>query len=143
MAKRYASYGAGRVEERGAGRYRLRYSIDGIKYATTVSAKNKTDAQEQLRKILGAKEAHVEPSKQTVGQWIADWLELGAPGRRRKRVSQQTLERYEQLMLTHVVPAIEAAQDQKGLSNDWYLPRYHRSALGVEGKASATCCRCT
>lgn len=106
MAKRYASYGAGRVEERGAGRYRLRYSIDGIKYATTVSAKNKTDAQEQLRKILGAKEAHVEPSKQTVGQWIADWLELGAPGRRRKRVSQQTLERYEQLMLTHVVPAI-------------------------------------
>jgi integrase len=99
-------YGAGRIEERSPGRFRLRYSIDGEKYAKTVDAKNKTDAEDQLRKILGAKEAHVKPNKQTVGEWIIEWLELGAPGRRRKRVSQQTLERYQQLMMTHVVPVL-------------------------------------
>jgi len=32
---------------------------------------------------------HVGPDKITLGQWIEEWLEAGAPGRRRKKVSQR------------------------------------------------------
>ncbi|SIO53866.1 Phage integrase family protein [Bradyrhizobium erythrophlei] len=42
----------------------------------------------------------------TLGQWIVDWLNSGAPGRRQEAVSQRTLERYEQLLNTHVKPVL-------------------------------------
>jgi hypothetical protein len=42
----------------------------------------------------------VEPSKLTLGQWVDQWIEAGAPGRRRKKVSQRSLERYGQLLRT-------------------------------------------
>jgi integrase len=66
--------------------------------------------KEQVRKELRAlvrgvdTGEGVEPSKKTVGQWIDEWLDLGAPGRRRMKVSQRTLERYGQLLRTHVQP---------------------------------------
>src|SRR3954452_22100114 len=50
--------------------------------------------------------SYVETSRLTVGDWITQWLEAGAPGRRRKKVSERTLERYGQLLRTHVVPAL-------------------------------------
>ncbi|MGX1352995.1 integrase [Bradyrhizobium elkanii] len=49
---------------------------------------------------------YVEASKLTVGQWTDQWIDAGAPGRRRKRVSQRTLERYGQLLRTHVKPVL-------------------------------------
>ncbi|MGX9426945.1 MULTISPECIES: tyrosine-type recombinase/integrase [Bradyrhizobium] len=49
---------------------------------------------------------YVEPSKLTVGQWIDQWIEAGAPGRRQKKPSQRSLERYGQLLRTHVKPAL-------------------------------------
>lgn len=49
---------------------------------------------------------YVEISKLTVGQWIDQWIEAGAPGRRRKKVSQRSLERYGQLLRTHVKPVL-------------------------------------
>src|SRR4051812_49637130 len=45
--------------------------------------------------------SYIEASKLTVGQWIDQWLDAGSPGRRRKKVSQRSLERYGQLMRTH------------------------------------------
>ena len=56
---------------------------------------------------------HVGPDKITLGQWIEEWLEAGAPGRRRKKVSQRSLERYQQLLRTHVKPALGTMQLQK------------------------------
>lgn len=52
------------------------------------------------------KNEYVEASKLTVGQWIDQWIEAGAPGRRRKKVSQRTLERYGQLLRTHIKPVL-------------------------------------
>lgn len=40
-------------------------------------------------------------------------MEAGAPGRRRKKVSQRSLERYQQLLRTHVKPALGTMQLQK------------------------------
>jgi integrase len=48
----------------------------------------------------------VSPDKVTVGAWIDQWIKAGAPGRRREKVSQRTLERYEELLNTHVKPTL-------------------------------------
>src|SRR3979411_2205270 len=49
---------------------------------------------------------YVQPSKLTVGQWIDQWIEAGAPGRRQKKPSQRTIERYGELLRTHVKPVL-------------------------------------
>jgi integrase len=105
MAKRRA-HGDGGIDQRGEGVFRLRYRIDGRRFTKTVHVPTKTEAREELQKILGNKDTHVDPSKVAVGEWIEEWLDAGAPGRRRKKVSQRTLERYAQLLRTHVKPAL-------------------------------------
>ena len=46
------------------------------------------------------------PSSAVLPRGFAEhWLKIGAPGRRRNKVSGRTLERYSQLLHTHVVPA--------------------------------------
>ena len=113
MAKR--RYGVGSIEPRGENTYRLRYSIDGKRYKKTVTADSKSEAQKELRRLLKAGDdgEHVEPDKITVEQWIDRWLDAGAPGRRRKKVSQRTLERYGQLLRTHVKPMVGDKQLQQ------------------------------
>ena len=56
---------------------------------------------------------YIEPSKLTVGQWIDQWIEAGAPGRKKKKVGQRTLERYEELLRVHVKPTLGARPLQK------------------------------
>jgi len=55
----------------------------------------------------------IEPSKVTVSQWIDQWIEAGAPGRKKKKVGQRTLERYEELLRIHVKPTLGARPLQK------------------------------
>jgi integrase len=50
--------------------------------------------------------AHVDPTKMTVGAWVDQWIEAGAPGRRREKVSERTLERYADLLNVHVKPVL-------------------------------------
>lgn len=59
------------------------------------------------------KGGYVDASKLTVGQWIDQWIEVGAPGRRRKKVSQRSLERYGQLLRTHAKPTLGQIALQK------------------------------
>lgn len=56
---------------------------------------------------------YIEPSKLTVEQWIDRWIEAGAPGRKKKKVGQRTLERYEELLRVHVKPKLGARPLQK------------------------------
>jgi integrase len=104
MTKR--GHGDGGIDQRGEGVFRLRYRIGGRRFTKTIHVETKKEARDELRKILGNKEDHVDPTKLTVGEWIEQWLDAGAPGRRRKKVSQRTLERYGQLLRTHVKPAV-------------------------------------
>jgi integrase len=106
MTKRN-DHGTGSVQERGNDTFRLRYRVDGKRFEKTFHG-TKTDARKELRRLLksGDDGDHVEPNKLTVGQWIDQWLQIGAPGRRRKKVSERTLERYSQLLRTHVKPAL-------------------------------------
>jgi integrase len=56
---------------------------------------------------------YIPPSKMTVSQWIDQWIEAGAPGRKKKKVGQRTLERYEELLRVHVKPTLGTRPLQK------------------------------
>jgi integrase len=100
-------HGDGGIDERGPNTWRLRYRANGKRTSVTFMG-TKTEARGKLRSLLDAvsKGEHVDPSRITVGEWIDQWLDAGAPGRKKKRVSQRTLERYGQLLLTHVEPVL-------------------------------------
>jgi integrase len=105
MSKR--SHGDGGIDSRGENVHRLRYRINGRRFTKTVHGPL-TYARKELRALIrsGDTSEHVDPTKMTVGEWIDQWLDAGAPGRRRKKVSQRTLERYGQLLRTHVKPVL-------------------------------------
>jgi integrase len=73
------------------------------------------EARKKLRELLksGDDGTHVEPTRMTLGEWAEHWLSIGCPGRKKKRVSRRSLERYEQLMRVHVIPALGAKKLQQ------------------------------
>jgi integrase len=107
MTKRAS--GEGSIQPRGESTFRLRYRIDDQRFEKTFHG-TQAEARKELRRLLKSADDgdHVPPTKITLGQWIEQWLEAGAPGRRRKAVSQRTLERYGQLLRTHVKPVLAA-----------------------------------
>ena len=109
------SYGTGSIEQRGD-TYRLRYSVNGRKFANTLKpGTSKTEARKQLRALLGQADTgqHVAPSDMTVNDWLDQWIAIGAPGRKKEPVSAQTLERYCQLLNEHVRPDLGARKIQQ------------------------------
>ena len=112
MAKR--SHGDGGIDQRGENVFRLRYRTNGRRIAATFHG-TLTEARKELRRLLKAGDdgQHVDPSKKTLGQWIEEWLAAGAPGRKKRRVGQRSLERYEQVLNIHVKPALGKTGLQK------------------------------
>jgi integrase len=75
----------------------------------------KRGAQSECARLITEMKSgeYIEASKLTVGQWCEQWINAGAPGRRKKKVGQRTLERYDQLLRTHVKPKLGARLLQK------------------------------
>jgi len=75
----------------------------------------KREAQVECARLISEMKGglYVDPSKLSVSDWIDQWIEAGAPGRRRKKPGQRTLERYGQLLRTHIKPALGGRQLQK------------------------------
>jgi integrase len=117
MTKR--SYGNGTVQERGDGVFRLKYWVSGRQHSTTCRG-TKADAKKELRRLIGAVDTgnHVDPIKLTVADWVEQWLDAGSPGRRKKKVGQRTLERYGELLRTHVKPVLGGKQLQQLRATD-------------------------
>src|ERR1700737_2313682 len=69
---------------------------------------NKREAQAECARLITELKSsdYVETSKLTVAQWIDQWIKVGAPGRKKKKVGQRTLERYEELLNEHVKPTL-------------------------------------
>ena len=101
------TYGDGGIDARGDNSWRLRYRVNGQRFTRSFRG-NKTEAQKELRRLLrsGDTGEHVVPDRITVAQWIERWIASGAPGRNRRKASRRTIERYEQLLRCHVVPAL-------------------------------------
>jgi integrase len=113
MTKR-RGYGDGGIDERGENVHRLRYRVGGKRYAKTFHGTS-TEARKELRRLVrsGDTGEHVAPDKMTLTMWMDQWIEAGAPGRKKKRVGQRTLERYEELLRVHVKPKLGAHPLQK------------------------------
>jgi integrase len=128
MSKR--SYGDGGIESRGENVHRLQYRIDGKRFRVTFRG-SIIEARKKLRALIRAADTgeHIDPSKMTVRQWLEDWINAGAPGRKKKKVGQRTLERYEQLLSTHVKPAIGET-----ILQQLRAPAIDQLYRGLEGK---------
>lgn len=108
------SHGEGTIDRRGENVYRLRYRVSGQRFTKTFHG-SLSEARKELRALLRAGDTgeHVDPSKLTVGQWIDQWIAAGAPGRRREKVSERTLERYGDLLNVHVKPVLGSRRLQQ------------------------------
>jgi integrase len=135
MSKR--TYGEGGIDQRGENSFRLRYRIGKERFTETFSG-TRAEAQKRLRALLrsGDTGEHVAPNKGTLAEWAKDWIEAGAPGRRRERNGQRAIERYDQLLRTHVLPTLGDTKLQ-GLSSTDIDKLY----LGLEGKISTRTAR--
>jgi integrase len=113
------SHGDGGIDPRGENVHRLRYRVDGKRFTKTFHG-TLTEARKELRKLVRSGDTgdHVAPDKITVAQWIKQWIDAGAPGRRKNRVGQRTLERYEELLRVHVTSKLGIRPLQKLLATE-------------------------
>jgi integrase len=100
-------YGDGAVDQRGPDVWRLRYRVSGKRVSQAFRG-SKRDAQKELRRLLRSTDTGTAalPSRVTVGQWLEQWLAMGAPGRRRQEVGKRSLLRYRQYLMCHVIPTL-------------------------------------
>jgi integrase len=100
-------HGDGGIDKRGPDVWRLRYRVNGRRFTKTFHG-SKQDARTELRKLLKSVDdgEYVAPDKITLGAWIDQWIAIGAPGQRKKRVGRRTLQRYGELLRCHVVPSL-------------------------------------
>jgi integrase len=128
MTKR--SYGDGGIDQRGESSFRLRYRIGTQRYSVTFQGTPK-EAKTKLRELLksGDDGKHVEPTRMTLGDWIEHWLSIGAPGRKKKSAGRRSVERYQQLLRGHVIPALGTKKLQQLHATD--IDRLYE---GLEGK---------
>jgi integrase len=107
-------HGDGGIDERGPNTFRLRYRLDGKRHTITFHGTYK-EAKAKLEDVRGdARQGkHAAPDKLSLGEWVEHWLEIGAPGRKKKRAGRRTLERYGQLLRCHVVPTLGTTRIQQ------------------------------
>jgi integrase len=111
MIKR--SHGDGGIDTRAENVHRLRYRLDRKRFTKTFHG-SLTEARKELRRLIRSGDVgeHIAPDKVTLGEWIYRWFVLlnrqqtEGDTRRRGLVSNRTVERYEQLLHGHVVPAL-------------------------------------
>jgi integrase len=110
--------------------FRLRYRINGKRYSKTVEG-SRADAKKELRALLrsGDTGEHVTPDKATLAGWAQRWIEVGAPGRNKRAAGARAVERYEQLLRTHVLPTLGERKLQQIHSTD-----IDKLYLSLEGK---------
>jgi integrase len=102
MPRKRGQYGNGSIDKASEDTWRLRYRINGKRFAKHVKG-TKQEAVKELRRLLAAGDdgKHVAPNKVTVRQWVAEWLEL-----KETSLKARTFERYTEMLEYHVVPAL-------------------------------------
>jgi hypothetical protein len=102
MARKRGLNGSGTIDASGKGAWRLRYRIDGKRFATHFKG-TKAEATKELPRLIrdGDEGKHVAPSKLTFGQWVDEWLALKERG-----LKARTHERYGDILTHHVVPVL-------------------------------------
>jgi integrase len=102
---------AGHIRERSPGSFELRYSLGTDpatgkrKIATTTVRGTRKDAEKELRRLLRTLDTgeHVDPTRMTVGQWLATWLDTI-----QQEVATRSHDRYQGIVQDHLIPALGA-----------------------------------
>jgi integrase len=132
-------HGEGGIYEQGENTFRIRYRVNGRRFNKTVTG-TLSEARTELRRLLrsGDTGEHVAPNVDTLAAWATHWLAIGAPGRRRQKVGARSLERYSQILHTHVLPALGERKLQKIEAGD-----IDRLYIELEGKIAPRTARQT
>jgi integrase len=114
MARKKGHYGNGSIDKAGEDSWRLRYRINGKRYATHFKG-SKTEAMKELRRLLQAGDdgKHVAPNKLTAAQWITEWLAL-----KERSLKARTFETYSDMLTRHLVPVLGDRPIQKITARD-------------------------
>ena len=126
------AHGDGGIDQRGEDSFRLRYRIGKKRYAKTFHG-TLAEAKRELRALLhsGDTGEHVAPDRGTLAGWAKQWIEAGAPGRRKQAAGARAVERYDQLLRTHVLPTLGERKMQQVHSTN-----IDKLYLSLEGKIS-------
>src|SRR6516164_7514215 len=94
-------HGDGGIDERGPGRWRLRWRVDGKRCSKSFRG-SIGDARRELRRLIKSADdgQHVAPDKTTIGDYLRGWLDADAG------ISPKTRERYRQLAKRQIVPLL-------------------------------------
>src|SRR5262245_11546680 len=121
----------GGIDQRAPNIFRLRYRVDGRRYTKTFRGEYK-DATKKLRGLLhsGDTGTHVEPSRLTVGEFVAkrvdQWEAAGD-------ISARTAQRYRELVEGQIKPHLGDKRLQKLRPLD--IEAWH-AKLRTEGRAN-------
>jgi integrase len=102
MTKR--TYGDGSIDQRGENTFRLRYRIGKKRFSKTFHG-TLAEAKKEVRALLrsGDTGEHVAPDKGTLAGWAKQWIEAGAPGRKKLAIGTRAID---QLLCKHVLPVL-------------------------------------
>ena len=130
--------GRGNITRRGKASWQLKYDLPRdpqtgkrrVAYKTVRGTRKQ--AEQELTAILAKldKGVAVDPSRVTVGEYLADWITSTAP----QRVAPKALERYESLIRNQIAPGLGAFGLQKLRPVD--VDRWLKNMI-AEGKISA------
>jgi hypothetical protein len=111
MAKHKRDHGDGGIDPHGTDRWRLRWRV-GEKRFTKSFHGSISGARKELRRLIKSADdgQRVAPDKLTLAAWVDRWVTLqrrdDADQPRTGLVDGRTLERYEELLGLHVLPAV-------------------------------------
>ena len=105
-------HGDGGIDERGEGRWRLRWRVDGKRYTKSFRG-TIGEARRELRRLIKTADdgQHVAPDKLTLASWVDRWIALlrrsdDIGKRKRGLVNARTLERYADMLRVHILPTL-------------------------------------
>lgn len=106
-------HGDGGIDARGPDRWR----VDGKRFSKSFHG-SISEARKELRRLIKSADdgQHVAPDKLTLAAWVERWVALlrrGDTERGRGLVNTRTLERYDELLRLHVIPALGARPLQR------------------------------
>jgi integrase len=126
MANNKRDHGDGGIDERGEGRWRMRYRVGGKRFTKSFRG-SISDARKELRRLLksGDDGQHVAPDKITLAEWVKEWIAT-------RQINERTRERYEGLLREHVLPTLGIRRLQSLMPND--LDKLYRNLANTISK---------
>lgn len=97
-------HGQGTISRRKDGRYQVRVTMAGGRRVTTY-ARSPEEAERERQRLVEARELDVDPTRQTVADFLHSWLGSLREAHHR-RLRPRTLDHYELIVRLHIIPTL-------------------------------------